>query len=91
MPTTGRGKGLIRTGRVMKWSQRKWKLTQGERNDNGGGGATFDLAKKLEGKPGKESAERLRLDRGWRESLILGLTSSLVWEEHQGQEAWQVG
>lgn len=57
----------------------------------GGGGATFDLAKKLEGKPGKESAERLRLDRGWRESLILGLTSSLVWEEHQGQEAWQVG
>lgn len=59
VPTMGRGKGLIRTGRVMKWSQRKWKLTQGERNDNGGGGAHLIWQRNWRG-----SQER-RVQRGW--------------------------
>ena len=39
-----------------------------------------------EGKPGREGAERLRFDGDQRESLILGLGLSRVWEEEWVQK-----
>lgn len=43
-----------------------------------------------EGKPGREGVEKLRLDEHQRESLVLGMGLSRVWEEDKDPETRQV-
>lgn len=85
------GREQIRTqsNEMSRWSQGKWEADLRTEECRWGrrGGDMWTWQRNGEGKPGGEGVERLRLDEGQRGSLILGLGSSRVWEEHKGPES----
>lgn len=77
---------------MSSWSQGKWEADLRAEECHWGrrGGDICTWQRNWERKPGREGVERLRLDEHQRESLVLEMGLSRVWEEHKDQETRQV-